>query len=762
MAKAAPIELIVKYDDSAVVKGISRTEKAVSEAMKRIQSPAMRGAALNEAFLSSTSEQAEAYKAVADEAEKSGKRRKTAAEGASVSEATASRQRMDLLREEMRAGMARASQENDLFNRQRLTLKAQTEYRLAVYKDNAAMVERILQTHSQKLIAISNRESGFSATPFQTMLTQQKAAIGQSSQFIALMSKMGLSSKEAGRVIQNAGFQVGDFAVQVASGQGVMRPFIQQATQLIQGFGPWGAVIGAAGAAIGGLLMYLNNGKRGVEEFTSSIKEADFARFAQQIQTLQAAFAVLNTVQTEGVRRYDAYGYAALAAGDKVRTANKAVKENEAGLIRLFGSIENARAAYERLQNQSSKGLDFDLRMSTLQLGADTKDNAVAQQRLRNEQRLEEVRKGFDSERAAIAGWEQRKSSDGKKVIETAEQLAERQRQAITEIVRRQKEDEGKAVTLGNNEISKVEAEYGKKSTEESKKRAAERVRAEESAFKAIIDGRQKQIEALRNKTAVESQIDQDLAIRRQVATGASDLAQLEGRHARERAAMQKQLDDQILNLDLSVSEYTKYYDRLRQLEEVQGVERKTATEKAFQERTAKIQEANQKIAASYMSIAGVIAETWAVGPLQKALTWLQRIQTVLTAIQTIKTGSAAGGSLLGILGLKLGAAAAATAISGPAGLGVATTLALAKNQSTQPYIPTPTASARVATTQPTSLAKSSGGVTIGSVSFVMPKEALSVQGAERFGKIAAKSLHDELKSIMTPIRDAEYSGVTP
>jgi len=60
-------------------------------------------------------------------------------------------------------------------------------------------------------------------------------------------------AKGFGSAIQQAGFQVGDFAVQIASGQNPLRAFIQQGTQLISMFGPWGAIIGAAGAVVGAL-----------------------------------------------------------------------------------------------------------------------------------------------------------------------------------------------------------------------------------------------------------------------------------------------------------------------------------------------------------------------------------------------------------------------------------------------------------------------------------------------------------------------------
>lgn len=63
---------------------------------------------------------------------------------------------------------------------------------------------------------------------------------------------MGKTSRMNGMMVQQAGYQVGDFAVQVASGQSAMRAFIQQGTQMLGVFGPGGAIAGAA-LAIGGV-----------------------------------------------------------------------------------------------------------------------------------------------------------------------------------------------------------------------------------------------------------------------------------------------------------------------------------------------------------------------------------------------------------------------------------------------------------------------------------------------------------------------------
>lgn len=84
------------------------------------------------------------------------------------------------------------------------------------------------------------------------------------------IDKFSSTSRGMGMAVQQAGYQVGDFAVQVASGQGVLRPFIQQGTQLISMFGPWGAVIGAAGAVLGALYTSLSQNTNAADKAKTS------------------------------------------------------------------------------------------------------------------------------------------------------------------------------------------------------------------------------------------------------------------------------------------------------------------------------------------------------------------------------------------------------------------------------------------------------------------------------------------------------------
>lgn len=73
-------------------------------------------------------------------------------------------------------------------------------------------------------------------------------------QFNADMQQSGKAARNFQLGIQQAGYQVGDFFVQVASGTNPMVAFTQQATQLAGFFaGPWGAAIGAGLSIVGAI-----------------------------------------------------------------------------------------------------------------------------------------------------------------------------------------------------------------------------------------------------------------------------------------------------------------------------------------------------------------------------------------------------------------------------------------------------------------------------------------------------------------------------
>ena len=72
--------------------------------------------------------------------------------------------------------------------------------------------------------------------------------------------------------IQNASFQVQDFAVQIASGQSAMVAFTQQLPQLIGGLGLLGAGIATAVAVFGGLYLVLGDTATNADKLGKAIE----------------------------------------------------------------------------------------------------------------------------------------------------------------------------------------------------------------------------------------------------------------------------------------------------------------------------------------------------------------------------------------------------------------------------------------------------------------------------------------------------------
>ena len=90
------------------------------------------------------------------------------------------------------------------------------------------------------------------------------------------LQQSGKSAKRFQLGVQQAGYQVGDFAVQVASGTNWVTAFTQQGTQLVSFFGgPWGAAIGAAGAIVGAFAVYMMKSKEASDKTAQSLKTLD-------------------------------------------------------------------------------------------------------------------------------------------------------------------------------------------------------------------------------------------------------------------------------------------------------------------------------------------------------------------------------------------------------------------------------------------------------------------------------------------------------
>lgn len=84
-------------------------------------------------------------------------------------------------------------------------------------------------------------------------------------------SRKGMRRMEV--IAQQAGYQIGDFAVQIQGGTNAAVAFGQQASQLLGFFGPAGAIAGAALAITTGLIAPFMRGEKTAKELTDRIKE---------------------------------------------------------------------------------------------------------------------------------------------------------------------------------------------------------------------------------------------------------------------------------------------------------------------------------------------------------------------------------------------------------------------------------------------------------------------------------------------------------
>jgi len=106
-----------------------------------------------------------------------------------------------------------------------------------------------------------------------------------------------------GLAAQQAGYQVGDFFVQVASSTNPIVAFTQQFAQLAGFFGgPWGAVIGAVAAIGGAAYMGFSRASEGVDKFQESLDKAKETLAEQEFDLKVAQGGFVNAEQK---RLYD-------------------------------------------------------------------------------------------------------------------------------------------------------------------------------------------------------------------------------------------------------------------------------------------------------------------------------------------------------------------------------------------------------------------------------------------------------------------------
>jgi hypothetical protein len=181
------------------------------------------------------------------------------------------------------------------------------------------------------------------------------------------LTKSGKGMRRMEILAQQAGYQVGDFAVQVQSGTNVAVAFGQQASQLLGFFGPYGAIAGA-GIAIGtGLVAPLLNAKKAAKEAT------------EQIDKLRERIDDIKTERLQLISRYDP---------DLEKAADKAAKTLEEIIVLQ----EENRVLEEKYGDAKKRTIDYNTRQ--IQLLKDRYDEEIKAYQL-EEGRLRREEKGL-------------------------------------------------------------------------------------------------------------------------------------------------------------------------------------------------------------------------------------------------------------------------------------------------------------------------------------------------------------------------------
>lgn len=156
----------------------------------------------------------------------------------------------------------------------------------------------------------------------------------------------GGAFRNTGQIIGQAGYQVQDFAVQVASGQSALTAFVQQGSQLAGIFGPGGAIAGAA-LAIGGIAaQFLLMGENAEEAKRRS--EAAFKGMAEAAVQVRDLLAEVNALFLSANQNATNAANQALATTREglLRQQDIAIQQQEGAVIELA----QARRALAELQ----------------------------------------------------------------------------------------------------------------------------------------------------------------------------------------------------------------------------------------------------------------------------------------------------------------------------------------------------------------------------------------------------------------------------
>jgi gas vesicle protein len=152
--------------------------------------------------------------------------------------------------------------------------------------------------------------------------------------------------------VQQAGYQIGDFAVQVANGTSRIQAFGQQAPQFLQIFGPIGAAVGAAVAIIAAIATVAEKSRKAMKK--------EFSTMAEAASELNSAFSALESSDPSKIFESLAPRVQELKAQYSdlfdmmMKVAEQRRSEAIVNVIKLagpdVGEVEKLRVGYEQLK----------------------------------------------------------------------------------------------------------------------------------------------------------------------------------------------------------------------------------------------------------------------------------------------------------------------------------------------------------------------------------------------------------------------------
>lgn len=185
------------------------------------------------------------------------------------------------------------------------------------------------------------------------------------------IQSIGTMSRNTGAQLQNAGYQVSDFFVQVAGGTAPTRALAQQLPQLLQGFGLVGVAASVLIAALPSLWALFSSGADDAEALETSVKTLTEAMNAYETAASAAGSSPTDLFSKFGgdaaqakevleIQRQIAAARAENALGQTTGSI-AAFLGSDAGRIEAYrAKIKELRAEIEAVRNNPPMAVDFD------------------------------------------------------------------------------------------------------------------------------------------------------------------------------------------------------------------------------------------------------------------------------------------------------------------------------------------------------------------------------------------------------------------